>query len=54
MPNASTVDNYPQSDFTRAQVEQFQADKLANGATSSTITEDASNWVLTTVWPGQP
>ena len=25
---------------------------LANGARSSVLTEDATNWILTTVWPG--
>ena len=54
MADATIVDTFPKSDFTQAQVQQFQADKLNNGAKSCTLTSDATNWILTTVWPGQP
>jgi hypothetical protein len=53
MADATTVDNYPKATFTQAQVQQFQTDKLNNGAKSCILTDDATNWILTTVWPGQ-
>ena len=52
MPDQTVVDTYPKATVTQAQVQQIKADKLANGAKSSVITEDPTNWILTTVWPG--
>jgi hypothetical protein len=52
MPDQTTTDTYPKATVTQAQVQAIQADKLQNGAKSCTLTSDATNWILTTVWPG--
>lgn len=52
MADATVVDTFPKTTTTKAQVEQIRQNKLANGAKSSVITEDNTNWILTTVWPG--
>lgn len=53
MPDATVIDKFPKATVTKAQVQQIQADRLENGAKSCTLSEDAADWVLTTVWPGQ-
>lgn len=42
-------EKFPKADNTRAQVEAERQECLNRGATSSEITEDATNWILTTV-----
>ena len=53
MADATVVDKYPKATVTKAEVQQIQTNKLNNGAKSCVLTEDSSNWILTTVWPGQ-
>jgi hypothetical protein len=52
MANVPTVNQYPKATYTKAQVQTIQTQRLADGATSCTLTDDATNWILTTVWPG--
>lgn len=52
MPDQTVVDTFPKATCTKAQVQQVQSDRLANGAKSCDLTEDDSDWILTTVWPG--
>ncbi len=52
MPDTTVVEKFPKATTTRAQVEAVQAQHLSAGAKSSLITDDGTNWVLTTVWPG--
>ncbi len=52
MADATVVDKYPKATTTKADVEKIRANKLRNGAKSCVLTEDATNWILTTVWPG--
>ena len=52
MPAQTVVDKYPKATVTQAQVQQIQTDRLANGATSCDLSQDSTNWILTTVWPG--
>jgi len=52
MADATTVDNYPKAIYKKAQVEKIRQNKLDNGAKSCKLTDDATNWILTTVWPG--
>ena len=52
MADATTVDKYPKATNTKAEVQAISQNHLANGARSSVLTEDATNWILTTVWPG--
>jgi hypothetical protein len=52
MADATVVDKYPKASNTKADVEELRQQHLADGAKSSTLTEDATNWILTTVWPG--
>ena len=51
MADQTVVQTYPKATVTRVEVQNEQALALANGAKSSTITEDDTNWILTTVWP---
>jgi hypothetical protein len=51
VPNPPIIDEYSKTIFTLAEVTQYQADKLENGAVSCDLTEDDSFWYLTTVWP---
>ncbi len=52
MPDTTVVEKFPKATTTRAQVEAVQAQHLSAGAKSSLITDDGTNWVLTTLWPG--
>jgi hypothetical protein len=52
MADATVVDTYPKATVSKAQVQQIQRNKLNNGAKTCTLTEDSTNWILTTVWPG--
>jgi hypothetical protein len=53
MADATVVDKYPKATVSKAEVQQIQTNKLNNGAKSCVLTEDSTNWILTTVWPGQ-
>jgi hypothetical protein len=53
MPDATVVDRYPKATVSKDEVEQIQTNKLDNGAKSCALTDDSTNWILTTVWPGQ-
>ena len=48
----TNVNKFPKATNSRADIEKIQQRNLDNGAKSSEITEDSSNWLLTTVWPG--
>lgn len=52
MADTTTVDTYPKATNQKPDVQAIADNHLANGAKSSVITEDATNWILTTVWPG--
>jgi hypothetical protein len=52
MADTTVVDLYPKATNTQAEVQKIALNHLANGAKSSVVTEDATNWILTTVWPG--
>ncbi len=52
MADATVIDNYPKATAQKSDVQKIQADKIANAAKSCTLTEDDTNWILTTVWPG--
>jgi hypothetical protein len=52
MPDTTVTDTFAKADYTPAQVQQIQTDRLNNGAKSCTLSQDATNWILTTVWPG--
>lgn len=49
--DVTTVDKYVKTAFTREQVEEMAENKTENGASSSVVTEDATFWIMTTVWP---
>ena len=42
------VEEFPKAENTRAQVEAERQERLDRGMTSSEITEDETNWILTT------
>jgi hypothetical protein len=46
------VDTFSKATTARPQVEDKAKHWKENGATSSDITEDDDNWILTTVLPG--
>jgi hypothetical protein len=52
MSDATIVDKFPKATVTKAQVQQVQNNKLNSGARSCVLTEEDTNWILTTVWPG--
>jgi hypothetical protein len=52
MPDATTVDKFPKTETTKADVERVRQERLDSGARSCDLSEDNSNWILTTVWPG--
>jgi hypothetical protein len=52
MPDQTVVDQFPKSAYSKEQVQEIQKNKLDNGAKSCDLSEDDSNWILTTVWPG--
>jgi hypothetical protein len=53
MADATVVDKYPKATVSKTEVQKIQTNKLDNGAKSCVLTEDSTNWILTTVWPGQ-
>jgi hypothetical protein len=53
MADATVIDKYLKASNSKADVEKIQKDRLDNaGAKSCVLTEDDTNWILTTVWPG--
>jgi hypothetical protein len=51
MAEQTAVDTYPKASNARAAVDAMAQANLATGnAKSSVVTEDATNWILTTVW----
>ena len=53
MVDTTTVNTYAKATNTKAEVEAIAQNRLANGAKSSVVTDDSTNWILTTVWPGE-
>ena len=43
------VEQFPKATHSREDVEKERQERLARGVTSSEITEDAENYILTTV-----
>jgi hypothetical protein len=53
MADATTIDKFPKATVTKAEVEEIQKKRVdEEHATSCVLTEDSTNWILTTVWPG--
>jgi hypothetical protein len=53
MADATIVERFPKATNTKADVQQVQQKHLTDGAKSSVLNEsDSSDWILTTVWPG--
>ena len=52
MADATVVDKYPKATNTKADVEKIRQEHLADDAKSSTLTENTTHWILTTVWAG--
>jgi hypothetical protein len=53
MADATVVETFPKATNTKAEVQAVQERHVADGARSSTLDEsDPSDWILTTVWPG--
>lgn len=52
MADTTTVDKYPMATNTQEQVQAIADNHVANGAKSSIVTNDGTNWIVTTVWPG--
>jgi hypothetical protein len=51
MATKKTVETWAKEEMSRVQVEQEREGRLNGGAISSTIAEDANDWILTTIWP---
>jgi hypothetical protein len=52
MADQTFIEKFAKAEVNRPQVEQVRQQHLDAGAESSEITDDAANWILTTVWPG--
>jgi hypothetical protein len=53
MADATTVDKYAKATNSKADVQKIQQQHLADGAKSCVLDEsDPTDWILTTVWPG--
>jgi hypothetical protein len=52
MPDMTTINKFPKAETTRADVERVRQERLESDAKSCVLSEDDSNWILTTVWPG--
>jgi hypothetical protein len=53
MADATVVEKYSKATNIKADVDQIRKKNLAAGAKNSTLDEsDPSDWILTTVWPG--
>lgn len=50
MADYTTRRLYPKATMTRLDMEAIAQTHLANLARSAVVTEDATNWILTTVW----
>ncbi len=49
---ATQVERFPKASVSRSEMEKTQKSRLEQGAKSSVLNEDATNWILTTAWPG--
>ena len=52
MADQTVVQTFKKTEITKDQVKSVRQQNLDAHAKSSEITEDESNWILTTVWPG--
>jgi hypothetical protein len=52
MADEPVIDQFKKTDYDKSDVERIRQRKLNDGATSSEISQDGLNWILTTVWPG--
>jgi len=52
MADAPVVSKYPKATNNKADVQKIQQKHLDDGAKSCVLTDDATNWILTTVWAG--
>jgi len=52
MADQTAVETFNKIEVSKTQVEQVRQDHLDSHAKSSEITEDDTNWILTTTWPG--
>ena len=52
MPDATVIDRYPKATNSQADVEKIRQQRLADGAKSCVLSEDATDWIMTTIWPG--
>jgi hypothetical protein len=52
MPDVITVNEWPKATTQKEEVEKVRKWRLEHeGAKSCELSEDDSNWILTTVWP---
>jgi len=51
MPTQTEVETYPKATVTNDQMNRRRDRYLKAGASSCTLTDDGTNWILTTVWP---
>ena len=54
MPSKTVVETWEKATTPRTTVDSERRERLNSGATSSAITDDATNWILTTQWPVIP
>jgi len=52
MADTPFVEKFKKATNTKADVEKVRQKHLADGAKSSVLTEDDTNWIVTTVWAG--
>ena len=52
MPDATTIEMFSKATNTKEDVKKLQQENLDGGAKSCELTEDATNWILTTVLAG--
>jgi len=54
MAGKSKIEIFPKDSWTSDEIDSVQKSHLAHGATTCDKTEDATNYILTTVWPVIP
>lgn len=52
MADATVVNKFPKLTNTKQDILNLQKQFKDDGATSCDLSEDADNYILTTVWPG--
>jgi hypothetical protein len=45
------IEYFPKERVTKSYVEREKNQRQSQGAVKAEITEDAKNWILTTLWP---